>query len=84
MGHKDSILMADFPQWEEDLIADATIEYPVQVNGKVRVRIAVSADADKDAVAEIALANEVVQEWMGGKAPRKVIVVPGRIVNIVV
>ncbi|MEM7656304.1 MAG: leucine--tRNA ligase [Bacteroidota bacterium] len=84
MGHTTSILEAAFPQWEEKYTVDDMIQYPVQVNGKVRVRIDVAADADKAQVEEIALGNSVVQEWMGGKPARKVIVVPGRIVNIVV
>lgn len=84
MGHTDSILFASFPEWKEEMIAEATIQYPVQVNGKMRTKIEVAADAAKDAVEEVALANEVVQQWMDGKTPRKVIVVPGRIVNIVV
>ena len=56
----------------------------MQINGKVRVRLSVPADASQEAVQEIALAHEVVQQWLEGKAPRKVIVVPGRIINVVV
>ena len=84
MGHTESILWAEFPQWEEKYVVENTIQYPVQINGKVRTKIAAAADADKAAVEEIALSNEKVKEWMGDKTPRKVIVVPGRIVNIVV
>jgi leucyl-tRNA synthetase len=56
----------------------------VQVNGKLRGRIAVSVDADKDTVRDLALADENVQRFVDGKEIRKVIVVPGRLVNIVV
>jgi leucyl-tRNA synthetase len=84
MGHQETILKTDFPQWKEEYIAEDEITYPVQVNGKVRAKINAPADADKDAVEEIALANETVIQWMDGKPARKVIVVPGRIVNIVV
>lgn len=84
MGHTESILLAEFPKWEEKYVVENTIQYPVQINGKVRAKIAAAADANKAAVEEIALADEKVQAWMKGKTPRKVIVVPGRIVNIVV
>ncbi|MEM7372345.1 MAG: leucine--tRNA ligase [Bacteroidota bacterium] len=84
MGHGQTILLASFPEWKEEFIAEATIQYPVQINGKMRTKIEVAADAAKDAVEEVALANETVQQWMDGKPARKVIVVPGRIVNIVV
>lgn len=84
LGHDSSVLLAEFPQWEEKYIAEDEIEYPVQVNGKVRTKISAPADADRAGVEEIALANETVQQWLEGKSPKKVIVVPGRIVNIVV
>ena len=84
MGHPETILKASFPEWKEEYIAEASIQYPVQINGKMRTKIEVAADAAKDAVEEVALANEIVRQWLDGKAPRKVIVVPGRIVNIVV
>ena len=64
------------------LMAD-TIEYPIQVNGKVRSRITVAADAAAGDVEAAALADAKVVELLGGRAPRKVIVVPGRLVNVV-
>jgi len=64
------------------LVAD-TVEYPVQVNGKVRSRITVAADAAADDVQAVAMADEKVQAALGGQAPKKIIVVPGRMVNIV-
>ena len=60
------------------------IDIVVQVNGKLRARIRVAADADKEAVAELALADENVQRFVADKTVRKTIVVPGRLVNIVV
>lgn len=83
LGHKESILLATFPAWEEKYVVENMIEYPVQINGKMRVKVPVAADADKNAVEEIVLTNETVQQWVDGKTPKKVIVVPGRIVNIV-
>ncbi|MEZ4825364.1 MAG: leucine--tRNA ligase [Bacteroidia bacterium] len=84
LGHSSSILLSSFPQWEEKYIAEDEIEYPVQINGKVRVRIAVSAEAAEEEIRNITLENEVVKQWLEGKSPKKIIVVPGRIVNVVV
>jgi len=64
--------------------ADDVIELPVQVNGKVRARITVAADADADAIEAAALSDEKVTAALGGATPKKVIVVPGRMVNLVV
>ena len=83
MGHKESILEATFPKWEAELIKEEQIQYPVQINGKVRFKLAVDADMSKELVEEKALSDPNAQKWLEGKSPRKVIVVPGRIVNIV-
>ncbi|MEZ4773955.1 MAG: leucine--tRNA ligase [Bacteroidia bacterium] len=84
LGHDTSILLSAFPQWEEKYIAEEEIEYPIQINGKVRVRVAVPADATAEEVEKATLENEVVQQWLNGNKPKKIIVVPGRIVNVVV
>ncbi|MEM6803085.1 MAG: leucine--tRNA ligase [Bacteroidota bacterium] len=84
IGHRESILFSTYPKFEEKYLVESTINYPVQINGKVRTKIDAAADADKAAVEEIALGNDIVQQWLEGKSPKKVIVVPGRIVNIVV
>ena len=60
-----------------------TVEYPIQVNGKVRSRVTVPADAGQDAVTAAALADERIVAALAGAEPRKVIVVPGRLVNVV-
>ncbi|MEL7534447.1 MAG: class I tRNA ligase family protein, partial [Bacteroidota bacterium] len=84
LGHKDSVLTATFPQWEEKYLVEDSITMPVQINGKVRTKLSVPADASKEDVEAIAMANATVQQWLEGKTPRKVIVVPGRIVNVVI
>ncbi|CPZ58969.1 Leucyl-tRNA synthetase [Mycobacteroides abscessus] len=61
-----------------------TVEYPIQVNGKVRGRITVAADAPKGDIEAAALTEEKVLEFLAGATPKKVIVVPGRMVNLVV
>jgi leucyl-tRNA synthetase len=69
---------------DERYLVDDTVELPVQVNGKVRGKITVAADADKAALEAAALADEKVQAFLAGATPKKVIVVPGRLVNFVV
>jgi leucyl-tRNA synthetase len=82
LGHDTSIAYADFPVADPALLVAESITYPVQVNGKVRGRIEVPADASEDAVRAAALTE--VTPHLGGKEPRKVIVVPGRMVSVVV
>ncbi|PBC43671.1 leucine--tRNA ligase [Rhodococcus sp. ACPA4] len=83
LGHTESLAHGPFPAVEEKWLVEDTVEYPIQVNGKVRSRISVPADADRKAVEEIALADEKIVALLEGNAPRKVIVVPGKMVNIV-
>lgn len=83
LGHTDTILNAAFPVCNEAYLVEASIDYPVQINGKVRATLTVAADADAKAIEALALADATVQKWLDGKAPKKVIVVAGRIVNIV-
>ena len=75
---------APWPKAEEQLLKDDTVTLPIQVNGKRRAEIDVPADMGKDEVEKIALATEAVQRALDGASPKKVIVVPGRIVNVVV
>ncbi|WP_035857068.1 leucine--tRNA ligase [Cryptosporangium arvum] len=84
LGHEETLTYHSFPVADPALLTAAEIEYPVQVNGKVRGRITVPADADQAAVGAAALAEPKVAAFLGGKEPRKLIVVPGRIVTVVV
>ena len=83
LGHDDSITYEPFPVADPAMLVADTIEYPVQVNGKVRSRITVAADADAAGVEAAALTDSKVQRTLAGATPKKVIVVPGRMVNIV-
>jgi len=83
LGHADSLVQGPFPVVDEKYLVEASVEYPIQVNGKVRSRVTVPADASSEAVQAAALADEKVAAMVGDGAPRKVIVVPGRLVNIV-
>ena len=84
LGHPTSLAHGPFPVADPDYLVEDTVEYPVQVNGKVRGRITVPAGADADAVEAAALADEKVQTSLAGATPKKVIVVAGRLVNLVV
>lgn len=84
LGHEGSLAHGPFPAVDERYLVDDTVELPVQVNGKVRGKITVAADADKAALEAAALADEKVQAFLAGATPKKVVVVPGRLVNFVV
>jgi leucyl-tRNA synthetase len=84
LGHPGSLAHGPFPQADPAYLVEDTVEYPVQVNGKVRGRVVVAADADDDTLKAAAMGDEKVQAFLAGAAPRKVIVVPGRLVNLVV
>ncbi|MCW8962803.1 MAG: leucine--tRNA ligase [Gammaproteobacteria bacterium] len=84
LGYGDDILNADWPQVDVTALVQDSIEMVVQVKGKVRGKIQVPADADNTAVEAVALANENVQRFIDGASIRKVIVVPGKLVNIVI
>ncbi|MCV7014137.1 leucine--tRNA ligase [Mycolicibacterium madagascariense] len=84
LGHERSLAHGPFPQADPAYLVEDTVEYPVQVNGKVRGRITVAADADADALEAAALADEKVVAFMAGATPRKIIVVAGKLVNVVI
>ncbi|HEX6340378.1 leucine--tRNA ligase [Umezawaea sp.] len=83
LGHDESLAHGPFPKADEQYLVEDSVEYPIQVNGKVRARITVAATAGQDEVKAAALADEKIAELVAGGTPRKVIVVPGRLVNIV-
>jgi len=83
LGHDDSLAHGPFPTADEKYLIEDTVEYPIQVNGKVRGRVTVPAAAGQDEVKAAALAEEKVAALIDGGEPRKVIVVPGRLVNVV-
>ncbi len=84
LGHTTMVTDTPWPVAEAKLTVDDTITMPIQVNGKKRSEIQVAADADKAKVEELALADEAIVKLLDGGAPKKVIVVPGRIVNVVI
>ncbi|RMF14921.1 MAG: leucine--tRNA ligase, partial [Alphaproteobacteria bacterium] len=84
LGHDELVVREAWPVADPELMKDEVIELPVQVQGKLRDRIEVAPDAPSEAIEAAALASERVQRAIGDRSVRKVIVVPGRIVNIVV
>ncbi len=84
LGNKESVALADFPQWDEKLVKDDRVLYPVSFNGKTRFKIELPAGGSREEVEKRVLEAEDAQKWLAGKTPKKVIVVPGKIVNIVI
>jgi leucyl-tRNA synthetase len=84
LGHDQSLAHGPFPQPDPQHLVEDTVEYPVQVNGKVRGHVSVAVDAGADEIETAALADEKVLAFLAGATPKKVIVVPGRLVNLVV
>lgn len=84
LGHTETITYATFPQWKEEYLVEDEFEYPVSVNGKTRFKINLPLNIAKEEIEKQVLAAEDMQKWTNGSTPKKVIVVPGRIVNIVV
>jgi len=83
LGHNGMLVHLAWPEADPALLVDETVTIAVQVNGKLRATIELPRDADKDSAEAAALADDGIQRTLDGKAPRKVIVVPNRIVNIV-
>jgi leucyl-tRNA synthetase len=83
LGHNESLAFEPFPVADPAMLVADTVEYPVQVNGKVRSHVIVAAELDSAGVEAAALADEKIAALLGGSQPKKVIVVPGRMVNIV-
>ena len=83
LGHSRSLAHEPWPRFDPAMLREDEIEIPVQVNGKLRSKVRVPTAADRDKVQEIALADERTQSSLAGKPVKKVIIVPGRMVNIV-
>ena len=84
LGHQIPVVDAVWPVCDESALVKDSIELVVQVNGKLRAKIQVAANADKELIEKMALSDENVQVHTEGKTIRKVIIVPGRLVNLVV
>ncbi|NJB71154.1 leucyl-tRNA synthetase [Saonia flava] len=83
LGHTESIATAPFPKFEEKYLVESSKEYPISFNGKMRFKLELPLDMSKDDIEAAVMAHEKTQAQLQGRAPKKVIVVPGKIVNIV-
>ncbi|MDD5037499.1 MAG: class I tRNA ligase family protein, partial [Methylococcaceae bacterium] len=84
LGHEGIVATVPWPEVDESALVQDSIELVVQVNGKLRGKLTVAADASKEIIEAAALADEAVQRFMEGRPAKKLIVVPGKLVNIVV
>lgn len=84
LGNAGSVLDAAFPIFEPKYLVESSKEYPVSINGKVRTSLSFALDADQATVEAGVLANDVVQKWLEGKPPKKIIYVKGKMINVVI
>ena len=83
MGYNDTVHVGHWPKWDEKYLKSDTMTIIVQVNGKLRAKLELPSDMDKQGVEEAALADENVQKFTNNKPPKKMVYVPGKLVNIV-
>ncbi len=84
LGETTTVCDAQWPKWNDEYLKEDTVKYAVSFNGKPRYNIEVVAGTDKADIEQLALNHEGAARWLDGKTPRKIIVVPGKLVNIVV
>ena len=83
MGHTTTVCDARFPEFNPEYLVENSFEYPVMINGKLRFKQEYALDLEQNAIAEHIVTTEGAQKWLEGKAPKKIIVVKGKIINIV-
>ena len=83
IGEETTIVAAQWPEYDEKLLIEDSFKYPVSFNGKTRFTIELPREASQDEIREAVLSADEAQKWLEGKTPKKVIIVPGRIINIV-
>lgn len=83
IGEETTIVAAQWPEYDEKLLVEDSFKYPVSFNGKTRFTIELPREASQDEIREAVLSADEAQKWLDGKTPKKVIIVPGRIINIV-
>ncbi len=83
LGNTSSILDATYPKFNPAYVVESSKEYPISINGKLRTTLTMSLAATQDEVEKMVLANEVVQKWIEGKHPKKIIFVKNKMINVV-
>lgn len=81
---KGSVHTASYPQYDAGYLEEDTFEYPISVNGKLRAKISLSLKATREEIEPIVLSHPVIQKWLNTHPPKKIVFVPGRMINIVV
>jgi leucyl-tRNA synthetase len=84
LGNEGSVLDATYPKYNAALLVESSKEYPVSVNGRLRTNINLALDLTQPQVEELILQNEIVQKWLEGKAPKKIIFVKNKMINVVI
>jgi len=84
LGNKDTIAFEPFPLWKEEYLVENTYDYPVSINGKTRMKITLPLSLTQEQIQSEVMSHEETLKWLEGKDPKKFIIVPGRIVNIVI
>ena len=83
LGNENSVCDAQWPKWDEKYLVESSFKYAIQIQGKVRLTMDFAADAQNADIEKAVLAHPDAQKWIQGKTPKKVIIVPKKIVNIV-
>jgi leucyl-tRNA synthetase len=83
-GHTDSVLDQAYPAIELKYLVETTKLYPIAINGKTRTEMSVSLDASQADVESLVLKDEIVQKWLEGKTPKKIIYVKNKMINVVI
>jgi leucyl-tRNA synthetase len=83
LGHNTTITFANFPKFDAQYLVEANKKYPISFNGKMRFTLDLPLDMSKDEIEAAVMAHDKTQQQLQGRTPKKIIVVPGKIVNIV-
>ncbi|MFN3840536.1 MAG: leucine--tRNA ligase [Cyclobacteriaceae bacterium] len=84
LGHSKTVFDAQFPVYDDQYLVESSFNYPISINGKVRTQMNFALDMPREDIEKTVLASDMIKKWTDGKPPKKVIVVPGKIVNVVV
>jgi leucyl-tRNA synthetase len=84
LGHAKTVFDAPFPAYDDQYLAESSFNYPISINGRVRAQMNFALDMPREDIEKVVLTSEIVKKWTAGKPPKKVIVVPGKIVNVVI
>jgi leucyl-tRNA synthetase len=84
LDNKESVFRAQWPEYDKNALNQSTVELPIQINGKLRSKIEAPSSADDDDIKKLVLEDPVINKWIEGKLPKKIIIVKGKLVNLVI